>query len=59
MNLSRFIDFATNEEGVTAIEYAMIAGIVAIGIVSSVTLLKTSLQSEFGSVASSFNSTGN
>ena len=39
-----------DEEGVTAIEYALIASIVAIGIVASLGTLKTGLNTIFNNV---------
>lgn len=41
---------ALNEAGVTAIEYALIGGLVAIVIVGAVTALGTSVSSLFGAV---------
>ena len=43
-----------NERGVTALEYAFIAGLVAIAIVGVVTSLGTSVSGLFGSVLSGF-----
>ncbi len=45
---------ARNEAGVTALEYAFIAGLVAMAIVSVVTTLGTSISGLFGSVLSGF-----
>jgi pilus assembly protein Flp/PilA len=42
---------AKDERGVTALEYGLIAGLVAVVIVTSVTLVGTKLQSTFTSIA--------
>ena len=39
------------DEGATSIEYALIAGIIALGIVASVSLLPTALNGFFGNVS--------
>jgi pilus assembly protein Flp/PilA len=43
--------FAKAEDGVTALEYALIAGIVAVAIVLSLTQLRDSLQNGLNNVA--------
>jgi pilus assembly protein Flp/PilA len=43
--------FVTNESGVTAIEYGLIAALIAVVIIASVTLVGTSLQTVFGTVS--------
>lgn len=40
-----------NHKGATAIEYALIAGMIALVIVGAVTLLGTSLSAAFGEIA--------
>lgn len=45
---------ARNESGVTALEYAFIAGLVAMAIVTVVTTLGTSISGLFDSVLSGF-----
>jgi pilus assembly protein Flp/PilA len=42
---------AKDERGVTALEYGLIAGLVAVVIVTSVTTLGTKLQTTFASIA--------
>ncbi|MDQ6702203.1 MAG: Flp family type IVb pilin [Pseudomonadota bacterium] len=42
-----FIRFAGDESGVTAIEYGLIAALIALGIISSVTLIGTTLAAKF------------
>jgi pilus assembly protein Flp/PilA len=48
--LSRFID---NESGATAIEYALIASLIAVGIIGAAGTLGTKISSTFGTVAAS------
>lgn len=48
------VKLAKNQTGVTAIEYALIAGLVAIVIVGAVTALGTSVSGLFQSVLSGF-----
>jgi pilus assembly protein Flp/PilA len=45
--------FGANEDGATAIEYAMIASLIALLIISSVTTLGTTLSSFFMTVSAS------
>ena len=42
-----------NEDGATAIEYALIAGLIAIAIVAAVTGVGTALKSNFNTISSS------
>lgn len=41
----------TNENGVTAIEYGMLAALISLGIIAAVTLLGTNLSAVFGVIA--------
>jgi pilus assembly protein Flp/PilA len=50
--VTRLKQFAADESGATAIEYALIAVLVGIAIITSVTALGSSLQSIFDTVAS-------
>jgi len=43
--------FANDKSGVTSIEYALIAGIIALGIIASVSALPTALNGFFGNVS--------
>lgn len=43
--------FAADQSGVTAIEYGLIAGLIAIVIIAAVTTVGTSLSGKFNSVA--------
>jgi Flp pilus assembly pilin Flp len=47
------------EDGATSIEYALIAGIVAVGIVASLTLVRNELQASFSGVATNFQAINN
>jgi len=48
--------FARDESGATAIEYGLIAAIVAIGLIASLQGLKNNLQSTFNKVGSNLSS---
>jgi pilus assembly protein Flp/PilA len=43
--------FSTDEAGATAIEYALIASLIAVFIIGALSVLGTSLSSEFGEVS--------
>jgi pilus assembly protein Flp/PilA len=47
-----FKNFLNNESGATAIEYGLIAGLIAVVIITAVSLVGTSLEDTFDSVAS-------
>ena len=44
--------FVANESGATAIEYALIASLIAVAIIGALTTLGTKLSSEFAEVGS-------
>jgi pilus assembly protein Flp/PilA len=46
-----FTQFGKDESGATAIEYALIAAIVGIGIITALNSLKTQLNSTFNTVS--------
>ncbi|KGH14094.1 Flp family type IVb pilin [Comamonas thiooxydans] len=46
----QIIKFWRDEEGATAIEYGLIAGLIAVGIIASVSSIGTSLKSMFESI---------
>jgi len=48
------LEFVGNDSGVTAIEYALIAGLIALVIVASVGLVGTNLSNRFTAVADGF-----
>jgi pilus assembly protein Flp/PilA len=49
--MKRLLKFVKDEEGLVAIEYALIATLVALAIVLSVTLVGTNLTSTFNKIA--------
>lgn len=52
MHVIRFIqNLARDEEGVTAIEYGLIAALIAVVIIGAVTTLGTDVASTFGKVS--------
>ena len=46
-----FSRFANDENGVTAIEYGLIASLIAVVIITAVTLVGTDLRTKFNAVA--------
>jgi pilus assembly protein Flp/PilA len=46
-----FLRFAKDESGVTAIEYGLIASLIAVVIITAVTLIGTNLSAKFNTVA--------
>ncbi len=46
-----FARFAADQSGVTAIEYGLIAGLIAVVIISAVTTLGTRLSAKFNAIA--------
>jgi len=54
--LAIFRAFGAEETGATAIEYALIAALVAMALIASLTALGTSLQNIFGSISNQLNS---
>ena len=50
------IKFFQDESGVTAIEYGLIAALIAVAIIVSLTSLGQSLESNFGEVSSALDS---
>ncbi|MGA2044187.1 MAG: Flp family type IVb pilin [Roseiarcus sp.] len=50
--IKSFKNFIANESGATAIEYALIASLIAVVIIASVTAVGTHLQNTFNEVAS-------
>jgi pilus assembly protein Flp/PilA len=53
MNL--FSRFMSDESGATAIEYGLIAAIVAVGIIAALGNVKTALQTTFNNVGTNLN----
>jgi pilus assembly protein Flp/PilA len=54
-NMERFKRFIKDEEGVTAIEYALIASLIAVAIIVAVTLVGTNLSAKFNAIAGKLN----
>ncbi len=50
--------FLTREDGVTAIEYGLIAALISLVIIGGVTVLGTNLDAKFNSIATSVGSAG-
>jgi pilus assembly protein Flp/PilA len=46
-----FMRFAADETGATAIEYGLIAGLIAVVIIASISLVGTRLSAKFNAVA--------
>jgi pilus assembly protein Flp/PilA len=53
--MNMFSRFMNDESGATAIEYGLIAAIIAVGIITALGNVKTSLQSTFNTVADNLN----
>ena len=50
--------FLTRDEGVTAIEYGLIAALIGLVIIGGITVLGTNLETKFNSIATSVGSAG-
>jgi pilus assembly protein Flp/PilA len=48
--LARITTFANDKRGATAIEYALLCGLIALFIIASLSALGTNISSEFGEV---------
>ena len=51
--------FAKDESGATAIEYGLIAALIAVVIIGGLTVVGTNLNSKFSTISSSISSAGN
>ena len=51
--MTKFMKCLRNEEGATAIEYGLIAGLIAVVIIGAITLVGTDLQTAFQTLADS------
>jgi pilus assembly protein Flp/PilA len=49
---SLLVKFAANEDGATAIEYGLIAALIAVVIITALTTIGTNLSANFQSIAS-------
>ena len=54
--MSKFLKLIKNEEGATAIEYGLIAALIAVAAITALTTVGTQLNSTFSSVGSSLTS---
>lgn len=48
--MKKLVDFIKEEDGATAVEYALIVGLIAAGIIGAVTLLRDKIIAVFTSV---------
>lgn len=53
--MSMFKRFASDESGATAIEYGMIAALIAVVIIGSLKIIGTSLNAKFSAIAGNLN----
>jgi pilus assembly protein Flp/PilA len=51
----RVRDFLSDESGVTAIEYALIAALIAVAIIGAVTTVGTNMTKVFGEISAQLN----
>jgi pilus assembly protein Flp/PilA len=58
LTLDRIKAFLRNEDGVTAIEYGLIASLIGLVIIGGATVLGTNLNTKFSSIATSVGSAG-
>ena len=57
--MSKFVSrFLKNESGATAIEYGLIAALIAVVLVSALTLVGTALTTKFTDIATKLNAAG-
>ena len=56
--MKNLIRFFKDEEGATAVEYGLMLGLIAVAILAAVTLLGTSLSTEFSQVAGNVSAAG-
>lgn len=56
MILSKIRNFLTSEDGPTAVEYAVLVGLIVVGIVTAVSALATSMSGTFSTVSSTLGS---
>ena len=54
--MSKFLKLIRNEEGATAIEYGLIAALIAVAIITAVSTVGTQLNTTFSKVGSSLTS---
>ena len=56
--MKKLINFFKEEDGVTAIEYGLIAALIAVVIILALTLLGTALSNKFDTIANAVNTAG-
>lgn len=56
--MTKFLTYLESQKGATAIEYGLIAGLIAVVIIAAVTLLGGNLQGTFDSLATAISGTG-
>jgi pilus assembly protein Flp/PilA len=56
--MNKFFSYIESQKGATAIEYGLIAGLIAVVIIAAVTLLGGNLQTTFDSLATSISGAG-
>ncbi len=56
--MSKVMTFLKNESGATAIEYGLIAALIGLVVIGGVTVLGSSLETKFTTIASSIGSAG-
>lgn len=56
--INETLKFLRDEEGVTAIEYALIAALIAIAVIATVTLVGSQLNSTFKSICNALKGSG-
>ena len=56
--MKKLMNLIRDEEGVTAIEYGLIAALIAVVIIGAVTLVGTNLSGKFNEVATAVSSAG-
>ncbi len=56
--MAKFLKLFKNEDGATAIEYGLIAALIAVAIISAVTTVGTSLQNTFTNVSTGLQGAG-
>ena len=56
MDMAKFLKLFKNEKGATAIEYGLIAALIAVAIISAVTTVGTSLTNTFTKVSTGLDS---
>jgi pilus assembly protein Flp/PilA len=53
--MGSFLRFVADESGATAIEYGLIAAVIAVGIIAAATMLGVSLSDLFGRISGKLN----